>query len=82
MTDTPATAAAEPDREPGALDDLIERFADPRVRALLFAGLGGLAMVERAPTRGNRLRSATSRMAAWGMARRCELGVADLPRRD
>lgn len=45
MTDTPATADAEPEREPGALDDLIERFADPRVRALLFAGLGGLALV-------------------------------------
>ncbi len=43
MTDTPATADA-PEREPGALDDLIERFADTRVRNLLFAGLGGLAM--------------------------------------
>jgi hypothetical protein len=41
MTDTPATA----EKETGPLDALVGRFADVRVRSLLFAGLGGLAMV-------------------------------------
>ncbi|HYH63659.1 MAG TPA: hypothetical protein VD866_03080, partial [Urbifossiella sp.] len=42
MSDDPATAA---DKKPGPLDALVERFADVRVRTLLFAGLGGLAML-------------------------------------
>jgi hypothetical protein len=42
MSADPATADA---RKPGALDALAERFADVRVRTLLFAGLGGLAML-------------------------------------
>ncbi|MFO0801078.1 MAG: hypothetical protein U0804_26735 [Gemmataceae bacterium] len=40
-----STAAATDDKPPGRFDALVERFADGRVRALLFAGLGGLAML-------------------------------------
>ncbi len=42
MSDTPATADPKP---PGPLDGLVARFEDARVRTLLFAGLGGLAML-------------------------------------
>lgn len=40
-----STDAATTDKSPGPLDALVERFADVRVRGLLFAGLGGLAML-------------------------------------
>lgn len=38
-------ADIDDDKRPGRFDALVERFADGRVRGLLFAGLGGLAML-------------------------------------
>lgn len=38
-------ADTDDDKEPGRFDALFDRFADVRVRGLLFAGLGGLAML-------------------------------------
>jgi len=40
-----STDADTDDKPPGFLDAVTERFADVRVRGLLFAGLGGLAML-------------------------------------
>jgi hypothetical protein len=40
-----STDADPDDKKPGLLDAVVERFADVRVRGLLFAGLGGLAML-------------------------------------
>lgn len=40
-----STDADTADTKPGLFDAVVERFADVRVRGLLFAGLGGLAML-------------------------------------